>query len=214
MTVNELLSRQQSLSETRSRVQQELETALRNLDAITDVGTSGPEATAQLVALQGKASALTATAARLDRSLEDVDRQLQVAQEAERRAELLDRIEDAAALAVAATAEEQRRYADVVAQFERLLGSVLAAAEAGRAGRQHLRGLLKEAAPALTLLGNPTTFSAAREAEAKELEAALAARGVNLARALEPTAALRYGHILWPLAHEWSRSRSHPLEAA
>jgi len=62
--LDELLRKQQNLTETRSRLHLELETALRDLDAVTEGGAASPHATGQLVALQGKASDLTATVGR------------------------------------------------------------------------------------------------------------------------------------------------------
>jgi small-conductance mechanosensitive channel len=200
---DELLSRQQNLEATKTKLQDSLEKTLHDLNLLTEVDPVDP---AELVGLQGSATNLTGSIARIDRALETVDRQLSNAQAAQRRAAQLDLIEDSATAAVAATAREQNEYDELSRDLERIFARILAAAEHGQDARRHLRGLLKAAAPALALLGSPTTYSAAREAEARELEAEMTDRGVGLRAALEPAAEFRF-YALLPLIEAWQRNQ-------
>lgn len=196
--IDELLSRQQNLETTRAELATKLASTRSALDDLTE-----PRNTDELLDHEVQAAALVAAITRVDTALEMVDKELSTAQEAQRRAELLDTIRDAAEAAVAATREEQRLYDDIALDLERIFGRILEAAEHGQAARRHLRGLLGAAAPALAVLGSPTTYSAGREAEAKELEAEMNVRGVDLRAALEPDVRLRYGSALLPLIDEW-----------
>jgi hypothetical protein len=200
--ISELLSRQQNLEATRAELTTKLAATRSALDDLTADMTI-PRAASELVTLTRDVSDLTAAITRVDAALEAVDRQLQAEQATATTAAQLDLLEDAARAAVDATALEQREYDAIALELEALFTRIITAHQAGRDPRQHLRNLLKAAAPALALLGSPTTYSAAREAEARDLEAEMTDRGVDLARALEPAARLRYGSALLPLIDEW-----------
>jgi hypothetical protein len=206
VNIDELLGRQQNLEATRVELTTKLASTRSALDDLT-ADMTNPRAASELVTLTRDVSDFSEAIAGLDAALEAVDRQLKAEQATATTAAQLDLLEDAARAAVAATAEEQRLYDDLTRELETLFTRTITAAEHGRDPRQHLRNLLKAAVPALALLGSPTTYSAAREAEARELEAEMTDRGVDLGAALEPAARLRYGSALLPLIDEWQRNQ-------
>ncbi len=204
--MNELSSRKTNLEATRAELTTKLAATRSALDDLT-ADTTNPQAASELVTLTRDVSDLTAATTRLDAALEAVDRQLKAEQATATATAQLDLIEDAARAAVAATAREQNEYDDIALELEALFARIITTHQAGHDPRQHLRNLLKAAAPALALLGSPTTYSAAREAEAKELEAEMNVRGVDLRNALEPEGRLRYGSALLPLIDEWEQAQ-------
>lgn len=208
--VDNLKGRHARLTAQKTELEKQLEGASSALERLVD-GPENPRDTARLVQLEQECAALTAALARTDRALEAVGREVRAENAAAATAARLEQIEDAARSAVAATAEEQREYDAITLELEALFVSILAAAEHGQDARQHLRGLLKTAAPALTVLGSPTVYAPAREDEAARLENTLGDRGVDLRRALEPDAQFRFAGLL-PFIIEWNATR--PLEAA
>jgi hypothetical protein len=203
--ISELLSRKTNLERTRAELTTKLVSSRSALDTFT-TDTTNPRAASELVTLTRDVSDLSAATTRLDSALSEVDRQLQAEQATATTAAQLDLIEDSAAAAVAATAEEQREYDAIALELEALFTRIIIAHQAGRDPRQQLRGLLAAAVPALALLGSPTTYSAAREAEARDLEAEMTDRGVDLRAALEPAAEFRFSALL-PLIEAWQRNQ-------
>jgi chromosome segregation ATPase len=200
--VNELLSRKTNLEATRAELTTKLAATRSSLDNLTD-----PRNTDELLDHEGKAAALVAAIVRVDSALEAVDRELQAENATATATAQLDLIEDAATAALAATNREQNEYDDIARELEALFARIITAHQTGQDARRQLRRLLEAAVPALALLGSPTTYSAAREAEAKELEAVMNDRGVDLRLALEPDARLRYGSALLPLIDEWQHEQ-------
>ncbi len=207
---DDLKERQGRLAAQKIELEKQLEGASSALERLVD-GPENVRNTARLVGLEQECAGLTAAHARTRRALEAVDRELQAEQRAAAAAAQVDLVEDAAAAATAAAAEEQQRYDALTLDLERVFVSILEAAEHGQHARQHLRNLLKAAAPALRVLDSPTAYGPAREDEAARLEATLVARGVDLRRALEPDARFRFAGLL-PFITEWAADR--PLEAA
>lgn len=204
--INELLPKKKNLEATKTKLQDSLGKTLHDLDLLTEVEPVDP---AELVGLQGSATNLTGSIARIDRALETVDRQLSVAQAAQRRLELLDAIEVAAEAAVAATAAEGRQYDLLFTELGAVLTKIVAARDDGAGSREYLRGLLRTHAPAhpaLFYLG-PTTTK--QETAAVQLETELRERGVDVSAALDSYAALPGGALLIRLleSHQLDNSR-------
>ncbi len=210
--LDELKRRREHITAQKNEIETGLNAALSALDDLVD-GRENPRAAGEIVARQREASDLTAAAARLNAALEALDGELNAAQTAADRAELLDRLEATARAAEAATAEEQAAYDNVFGELETVFARLITAAETGRRGRAALRGLLNQYARAHLALGAPGVFSPAQEAAARAIDDEMRRRGLDLSQALEAEARLRGGASLWPLVQDWQREQARKLEA-
>ncbi len=204
--INELLSRQQNLEATRAELTTKLASTRSALDDLTE-----PRNTDELLDHEVRAAALTAAIARVDTALETVDRQLSTAQAAQRRAEVLNSIGDAAEAAQEATAEEGRRYDTLFIELGAVFTKIAAARNEGAESRERLRALIRmhaPAHPALFYLG-PTTTK--QEAAAVQLDAELRQFGVDVSVALDSYAELPFGALLIPLLESHQRDNSRKL---
>lgn len=183
-------------------MQAQLEQVLSELDRLTAADDFDP---VELVAAEREAAALTGTITRLDGTIEDIDRQLLAAQEAQARADLLDRLEAAARAALQGTAEEQVAYDAIAQDLEALFARVVTASEKGQRPRSVFRNLLLVHARAHVALAYPGDFKPAQEDRAQQVDDDLTARGVSITEALEAEARLRGGAALWSVIREWQR---------